>query len=104
MPQQRKFTQLMGKQPSPSSNGGSAVGPAPAPNDPAPPLTSAPTHAHLVDSIVCVAAEAMQTTPQAMRPGLKAAFERVVALGLTAEQVLGAMAPAHAVKGKGKGA
>jgi hypothetical protein len=40
MPQQRKFTQLMGKQPSPSSNGGSAVGPAPAPNDPAPPLTS----------------------------------------------------------------
>ena len=70
---------------------------------PAPSATSAPTHAHLLDSIVCVAAEAMQTTPQAMRPGLKAAFERVVALGLSAEQVLGAMAPA-AGKGKGKGA
>jgi transcriptional regulator with XRE-family HTH domain len=71
---------------------------------PAPPTTSAPTHGHLLDSIVCVAAEAMQTTPQAMRPGLKAAFERVVALGLSAEQVLGAMAPTSTVKGKGKGA
>ena len=75
----------------------------PAPVPPPAPRCPAPTHGHLLDSIVCVAAEAMQTTPQAMRPGLKAAFERVVALGLTAEQVLGAMAPAGG-RGRGKGA
>jgi len=70
-----------------------------------PPMPAAPTptHEHLLDSIVCAAAEAMQTTPQAMRPGLKAAFERVVALGMSAEEVLAAMAAPSAKPGKSKG-
>jgi hypothetical protein len=72
--------------------------PPPPPPVPARPL---PTPRHLVDSIVCVAAEATQMAPQAMRPALMAAFERVVALGMTAEEVLGAMAPAKATKSKG---
>jgi transcriptional regulator with XRE-family HTH domain len=50
-----------------------------------------PLPAHLADSIVCVAAEAVETTPKAMRPALVAAFERALALGMTAEEVLGAM-------------
>jgi transcriptional regulator with XRE-family HTH domain len=46
---------------------------------------------HLVDSIVCAAAEAMQAPPHTMRPALTAAFERAIALGMTAEDVLRAM-------------
>ena len=49
------------------------------------------TAKHLVDSIVCAAAEAMQTPPHTMRPALTAAFERAIALGMTAEDVLRAM-------------
>lgn len=55
-------------------------------------LERAPTREHLVDSILCVAADALQTTPRAMRPGLAAALERMTALGLTAEEVLATMA------------
>jgi hypothetical protein len=47
----------------------------------------------MADSVVCVAAEAMQATPQAIRPSILAAFERAVALGMTAEEVLQAMLP-----------
>jgi len=46
-----------------------------------------PSARHLVDSIVCAAAEAMQTPPHTMRPALVAAFERAIALGMTAEDV-----------------
>jgi transcriptional regulator with XRE-family HTH domain len=46
---------------------------------------------HLVDSIVCAAAEANATTPQAIRPALLAAFERAFAVGLTVEQVRGVL-------------
>ena len=60
-----------------SSSLGSSTRPRPRPRL----RPGSPTPTHLLDSVVCVAAEAMQTTPQAMRPGLKAAFERVVALG-----------------------
>jgi len=54
-------------------------------------LPTALSSKYLVDSIVCAAAEAMQTPPHAMRPALTAAFERAVALGMTAEDVLRAM-------------
>jgi DNA-binding XRE family transcriptional regulator len=72
----------------------------------APPAASAPPAAprpapssrHMVDSIVCAAAEAMQTPPHAMRPALTAAFERAIALGMSAEEVLKGMAPARAAK------
>ncbi|HEY1697398.1 MAG TPA: hypothetical protein VGG39_34790 [Polyangiaceae bacterium] len=46
--------------------------------------------------VVAVAAEAMQATPQAVRGAVLAAFERAVALGMRAEEVLAAMAPAPA--------
>ena len=58
---------------------------------PATPQRAAPTARHLGDSIVCAAAEAMQSTPQAARPALVAAFERAVALGLDATQALAAI-------------
>jgi hypothetical protein len=35
----------------------------------------------------------MQLTPQAMRPGVIAALERIVALAMTAEEALAAMTP-----------
>jgi DNA-binding XRE family transcriptional regulator len=43
--------------------------------------------AHLVDSIVCAAAEAMAAPPQAVRPSVLAAFDRAAALGLAIEDV-----------------
>jgi hypothetical protein len=48
----------------------------------------------MVDSIVCAAAEAMQTAPHVVRPALVAAFERANALGMTAAEVLRGMAEA----------
>jgi hypothetical protein len=55
--------------------------------------TSSPSPRLLGDSIVCAAAEAMQATPQAIRPALVAAFERAVALGLDAPRALAAIEP-----------
>ena len=84
----------MGLQSSPASQ---EAAPPPAPRGPS------PSGKHLVDSIVCAAAEAMQTPPHAMRPALMAAFERAIALGMTAEEVLKGMAVEPAAKGtKGK--
>ena len=78
--------------------------PPPPPPPPPAPVRPAPSSKHLVDSIVCAAAEAMQTTPQAMRPALVAAFERALAVGMSADEVLAAMtAGAQVTKGsKGK--
>jgi hypothetical protein len=70
--------------------------PPPPPAPPAPPPRPAPSAEHLADSIVCAAAEAMQATPQAARPAVVAAFERAVALGLSAEEVLRTMKPESA--------
>jgi hypothetical protein len=72
--------------------------PPAAPPPPAPPPRPYPAAKHMADSVVCAAAEAMQLTPQAMRPGLIAALERVVALGTSANEVLAAMAPPKAEK------
>jgi hypothetical protein len=67
--------------------------PAPPPPPPAPPP---PATAHLVDSIVCAAAEAMQLTPAAIRPALVAAFERAAALHMEAGAVLSGLGSARA--------
>ena len=67
--------------------------PSPSTALPTGPTKATPSPAHLADSIVCVAAEAMQAAPQATRPAVLAAFERAVALGMTAEDVLAAMTP-----------
>jgi DNA-binding XRE family transcriptional regulator len=58
------------------------------------PARPAPPVADLVDSIVCAAAEAVATTPQAIRPALLAAFERAASLGLEMNEVCAALRPA----------
>jgi hypothetical protein len=75
------------------------LGIAAAPTLPAPASSAvagarpAPSAAHLADSVVCAGAEAMQCTPTQMRPGLAAALERMIALGMNAEQMLEAVSP-----------
>lgn len=74
----------------------------PAANPLPPTVASAPARprmvpGHMADSVVCAAAEAMQVTPQAIRPGVLAVLERVVALGMTAEEALQAMSPPKAL-------
>jgi hypothetical protein len=73
--------------------------PAAPPAPPPPPARPAPSSRHLVDSVVCAAAEAMQTPPHTMRPALVAAFQRAVALGMTMEGVIEGLG---ATKGKAK--
>jgi DNA-binding XRE family transcriptional regulator len=81
--------------------------PAPAVTAPAVAQSHArpsPPVADLVDSIVCAAAEAVATTPQAIRPALLAAFERAASLGLEMNEVRGALrgsAPAETTKNSG---
>jgi hypothetical protein len=65
----------------------------PVPPAPAPALQPAASPAHLADSIVCAAAEALDASPRTIRPAVRAALERMVALGMTASAVLEAMAP-----------
>jgi hypothetical protein len=55
-----------------------------------PPLVAA---THLVDSIVCAAAETMQVSPHAIRPALVAAFQRSIALGMGSDAVLAGLSP-----------
>jgi transcriptional regulator with XRE-family HTH domain len=64
----------------------------------APPRPRPDAKAHLVDSIVCVAAEAASILPQAMRPALHAAFDRAMALELSAADVVEALKPASKTK------
>jgi hypothetical protein len=74
--------------------------PPPPPAPPLPPPKPAPSLEHLVDSVLCAAADAMQMAPRAMRPALTAAVERMAALGLTPKEVLGSLAPPVTTKGK----
>ena len=49
-----------------------------------------PTHtvaSHLVDAVVCAAAEAIDSSPRALRIALRAAFARAAELGLSVEDV-----------------
>lgn len=71
-----------------------------------PPASSASRVAkpnHLVDSVVCAAAEALATVPSAVRPVLLAAFRRAREVGVTVEDVERAMSDALG-EGKSKAA
>ena len=63
------------------------VVPAPPPPPPLPPL---PTFT-LVDSIVCVAADAIGVMPRAIRPALAAAFQRALEVRLDVGAVAGSL-------------
>jgi len=68
------------------------VSPSPA-SAATPNVRAMPSAPHMADSVVCAGAEAMQCTPTQMRTGLAAALERMIALGMNAEQTLEAMSP-----------
>ena len=73
----------------------------PPPPPPAPPLPPPPppiAREHLVDSVVCAAAEAMNTAPQLARPAVMAAFERARALGLAIDEVSPPVKPGRSPK------
>jgi hypothetical protein len=65
------------------------VTPRPPPPPPEPP-------AHMVDLVVCAAAEALDVSPRTVRPALAAAFRRARQAGLTLEQVERMLAPPQA--------
>jgi hypothetical protein len=55
----------------------------------------------LVDVVVCAAADAMNLPPEAVRPALRAAFHKARIVGLTVEEVEGALAPKKAASKQG---
>ncbi len=71
---------------------------APAPPPSVPEGPKRPATPYLVDSVVCVAAEAAAILPRAMRAPILAAVERMVALELSPADVVEALKPAS--KGK----
>jgi DNA-binding transcriptional regulator YiaG len=70
-----------------------ADGASPAP----PPPVSLPDPIHIVDTVVCAAAEAIQIMPGAIRPALRAAFRRARLAGLSVEDVDAALHPEEKV-------
>jgi hypothetical protein len=68
------------------------VAPEPPPPPPPPPRPLPPPRL-MVESIVCAAAETMQTTPAAVRDVLRTAFKRARGLGMTIEEVDEALSP-----------
>jgi hypothetical protein len=79
---------------------GIAPGPAPAPALPAPPPPhpgsvsfSPELKAHLVDAVVCAAADALSLPPASVRPALLAAFRKAAEVKLTIADVLAVLAP-----------
>jgi transcriptional regulator with XRE-family HTH domain len=64
-----------------------APAPSPAPATAVAPAQPPPDPIHIVDTVVCAAAEAMQIMPDAIRPALRAAFRRAHLAGLTVEAV-----------------
>ncbi len=64
--------------------------PAPAPPPPPRPLPPIPL---LVESVVCAAADALETKPAAVRDALTAAFVRAQKMGLSVEEVVRALCP-----------
>lgn len=69
--------------------------PAPpaAPSAPMAPPRKAPPVGLMVESIVCAAADTMQTPPAAVRDVLRAAFARARGLGLTVEEIDDVLTP-----------
>jgi transcriptional regulator with XRE-family HTH domain len=53
-----------------------------------PPQPPGPAPPHLIDAIVCAAADAADMIPRTMRPPLRAAFSRAAQLGLSIESVV----------------
>jgi hypothetical protein len=66
--------------------------PAPAPPPPPPPRPLPPIPL-LVESVVCAAADALETKPAAVRDALTAAFVRAQKMGLSVEEVVRALSP-----------
>ncbi len=56
------------------------------------------TDAHLVDSVICAAASAIDATPQAIRPALIAAFARAGEMGLSVDAINAVFTPAKKKK------
>jgi transcriptional regulator with XRE-family HTH domain len=82
----------------PAEPPGKAAPPSePAPPAPPPPLAPAPRAFPpadlLIDSIICAAAEALSTTPAAVRPVVQAAFARARGLGVSVQEVDDALSP-----------
>jgi hypothetical protein len=69
--------------PSPSPIAAALPAQLPLPPPPLPP----PDPIHLVDTVVCAAAEAMQVMPDAIRPALRAGFRRARLARLSVEAV-----------------
>ncbi len=63
------------------------------PPPPPPPPRPFPPARLMVESIVCAAAETMQTTPAEVREVLRTAFKRARGLGMTIEEVDDALSP-----------
>jgi hypothetical protein len=78
---------------------GVVVPPPPVASSPAP-VTTAPRELprieHLIDSMVCAAAEAMSVKPPEVRPVVIAAFERARALHLDVEEICESFHPREA--------
>ena len=75
--------------------------PSPAPPaGPSPPALPALTTRHLVDIVVCAAAEALDVPPPAVRPVLLAAFRKAREVGLKVEDVEGALDAPRDLSGK----
>jgi hypothetical protein len=69
--------------------------PPPAP-PPAPPPRALPPIAAMVESVVCAAADALETRPATVRSALAAAFGRAYTMGLTVKEVVDALSPTPA--------
>jgi hypothetical protein len=59
-----------------------------------------PATEHIIDTVVCAAADAMNLPPEAVRPAVRAAFRRAQQAGFTREEVEAALAepPARATR------
>ena len=64
-----------------------------------PPQPPGPAPPHLIDAIVCAAADAADMIPRSMRPPLRAAFSRAAQLGLSIESVVLGLSKAHSERG-----
>jgi DNA-binding XRE family transcriptional regulator len=57
---------------------------------------------HLVDSVVCAAADAVSQPPAALRPSLIAALERAQAVGLSVDELVSGLRGSAVVAGEGR--
>jgi transcriptional regulator with XRE-family HTH domain len=67
---------------------------------PPPPPRTPPQH--LVDAVVCAAAEALAVAPQSVRPALLAAFTKARDVDLTIEEVASVLGVTKSAKGNSK--